>query len=39
MGARLDEVVGSRPRTRRVPVVDGDIEATYQGLLRVMPGG
>ena len=34
MNARLEVVVSSRPITRRVDVFDGDIEKTYQGLLR-----
>ncbi len=36
MAARLEDVVASRPNTRSVRVVDGDIEATYQGLLRAI---
>jgi len=38
MQARLEFVAGSRPNTRRVPVVDGDLEGTYQGLLRGLQG-
>jgi predicted kinase len=36
MRARLEDVVRSRPNTRRVDVVDGDLEETYQGLLRAI---
>jgi predicted kinase len=39
MQARLEEVVGSRANTRRVTVVDGDLEETYRGLLRVIDAG
>ncbi len=39
MSARLEEVVSSRPDTRRVAVVDGDIEETYQALLRAIQTG
>jgi predicted kinase len=38
MHARLEDVVGSRPNTRRVDVVDGDLEVTYQGLLKAIRG-
>jgi predicted kinase len=38
MQARLEYVSGSRPNTRRVDVVDGDLEGTYQGLLRELQG-
>jgi predicted kinase len=38
MQARLEYVAGSRPNTRRVDVVDGDLEGTYQGLLRELHG-
>ncbi len=33
MDVRLKDVTGSRPDTRRVVVVDGDLEETYRGLL------
>jgi predicted kinase len=36
---RLEGVVSSRPNTRRVGVVDGDLEETYQGLLRTIHTG
>jgi predicted kinase len=39
MSARLEEVVSSRPATRRVAVVDGDVEETYQALLRAIHTG
>lgn len=39
MHARLEEVVSSRPNTRRVDVVDGDLEGTYEGLLGEIRGG
>jgi predicted kinase len=38
MQARLEFVAGSRPNTRRVDVVDGDLEGAYQGLLRELHG-
>jgi predicted kinase len=38
MHARLEDVVRSRPNTHRVAVVDGDLEQTYQDLLRVLHG-
>jgi hypothetical protein len=39
MCARLQDVVSSRPNTRRVIVADGDLEVTYQGLLRTIHTG
>jgi predicted kinase len=36
--SRLQDVVRSRPNTHRVSVVDGDLEQTYQALLRVLEG-
>jgi predicted kinase len=39
MQDRLDDVVGNRPNTRRVVVVDGDLEETYRGLLRAIGAG
>ena len=39
MSARLEEVVSSRPDTRSVVVVDGDVEETYQALLRAIHAG
>ena len=39
MSARLDEVVSSRPATRSVAVAEGDVEETYQALLRVIGAG
>lgn len=39
MHSRLEVVISSRPNTRRVEVVDGDLEETYQGLLRAIHGG
>ncbi len=36
MCGRLEDVVTSRPTTRRVVVVDGDLDQTYQGLLRAI---
>jgi len=39
MHARLEDVVSSRPNTRGVDVVDGDLEETYQGLLRAIHAG
>jgi predicted kinase len=39
MHAHLEDVVSSRPNTRRVDVVDGDLEVTYQGLLKAIRGG
>jgi predicted kinase len=39
MQARLEDFIGSRPNTRRVDVVDGDLEETYQRLLRELHGG
>jgi predicted kinase len=39
MHSRLEEVVRSRPNTRTVEVVDGDLEETYLGLLRAIHGG
>jgi predicted kinase len=38
MHARLENVVLARPNTRRVSVVDGDLEETYQVLLRMLQG-
>lgn len=38
MRTRLEDVVSSRPNTCRVVVVDGDLEETYQGLLRAIHG-
>lgn len=39
MYACLEDVVSCRPNTRRVVVVDGDLEQTYQGLLRAIGAG
>lgn len=39
MDARLERVVRSRPKTRRVHVVEGDLEGTYLGLLRAIDSG
>jgi predicted kinase len=39
MHDRLEDVVSSRLNTRRVDVVDGDLEETYQRLLRAILGG
>ncbi len=39
MDARLEHVVASRPRTRRVAVLDGDVEETYRGLCRAIASG
>ncbi len=36
MQTRLESVVRARPNTRRVGVVDGDLEETYRGLLRAI---
>ena len=36
MSSRLEGVVRARPTTRRVVVVDGDLEETYQGLLETI---
>jgi predicted kinase len=36
MHSRLDDVVRSRPNTRTVEVVDGDLGETYLGLLRAI---
>ena len=39
MHSRLEDVIGSRPNTRRVEVVDGDLEETYLSFLRTIHGG
>ena len=39
MHSRLEDVVSSRPKTRRVEVIDGDLEETYQGLLKAIHSG
>ena len=39
MHSRLEDVISSRPNTRRVEVVDGDLEETYLGFLRTIHGG
>ena len=39
MDSRLEHVVGSRPNTRGVDVLDGDLEGTYLGLLRAIRDG
>ena len=39
MATRLEDVVSFRPNSRRVVVVDGDIEDTYQGLLQAIHAG
>jgi predicted kinase len=39
MCARMEDVVSARPNTRRVVVIDGDLEETYRGLLRAIGTG